>query len=79
MFQRLIMVNSFGDHYITPLGIIDQNILDRIKRKVMKKEILRWNTIDPAKRDGFEILNEIRSNIQRQGELGCFWQLIEPI
>jgi hypothetical protein len=59
------MLNSFGDQFITPFGIIDQKALDRIKRKVMKAEIMKWITIDPVKRHGFEILSEIRSKLQR--------------
>jgi ABC-type Fe3+-citrate transport system substrate-binding protein len=58
-------MNNFGDQYITPFGIIDDKTLDRIKRKVMKKEILKWITVDPARRHGFEILSEIRNKLQR--------------
>ena len=58
-------MNSFGDQLITPYGIIDQKVLDRIKRKAMKAEIVKWITIDPIKRHGFEILSEIRSKLQR--------------
>jgi hypothetical protein len=59
------MLNSFGNQFITPFGIIDQKVLDRIKRKVMKAEIVKWITIDPARRHGFEILSEIRIKLQR--------------
>ena len=59
------MMNNIGDHFITPYGIIDQKLLDRIKRKAMKDEIKKWITIDPIKRHGFEILSEIRSKLQR--------------
>ena len=59
------MMNSFGDQFITPFGIIDQKVLDRIKRKAMKAEIKKWITVDPLKRPGFEILSEIRSKLQR--------------
>jgi len=60
-----MIMNSFGDQFITPYGIIDQKVLDRIKRKAMKKEILKWITINPDRRTGFEILSEIRSKLQR--------------
>ena len=59
------MMNNFGDHFITPFGIIDQKVLDRIKRKAMKEEIKKWITVNPARRHGFEILSEIRSKLQR--------------
>lgn len=59
------MMNSFGNQFITPYGIIDQKVLDRIKRRAMKAEIEKWITVDPAKRHGFEILSEIRSKLQR--------------
>jgi len=58
-------MNSFGDQFITPYGIIDQKVLDRIKRKAMKAEIVKWITVDPARRHGFEILSEIKCKLQR--------------
>jgi Zn/Cd-binding protein ZinT len=58
---ELKIMIRFGDHLITPFGTIDQKVFDRIKRKVIKEQIKKWITIDPAKHNGFEILSEIGS------------------